>query len=836
MMNDATTRVKASERFRQALAAPPGRLDHVEVTVTAPDGTVTKIPWSKRRQVGRMQGVAEIPGLMAPRPTDQAMEILCPEPTVIFGTSKDGNKVLTGGYRPMFSDLLPGLAIARVRFPRLVRGLDDPAVLTEALKAGYVDNEHIALAYAEPTGLVLVKAAGGWLGPWTSLGLEVENGPKAAKRLKTLTRPFVFEGGFPVGAVAMRVLSEDEHPTRLTGLDAAAKAKLLDGAFLIARSLADRVIDSVGPEHTDRWQQQRARGSSTRLHNARVLVPRGTPGCEEGGLLKGNAVVVDDEDMPPGASIVTHPCNIKHELRGWKEWRVGLEPQPPLDTARYNLQLGLSLAQLFPVGDVKEWVSQEVYRIEASITEGRLLDTFEHLADRRLHGDAGPDGLTSTMLLTRWTALDFFAAGYDFRHSPALTEGIFRAHTAALVDTRPDGRGVRVPHGVHPPIPCAVTEQVVSESLARLCGLELDVRPGTIRRVRKYGFSVIADEDWADFCVDHGGCDMDDHFVLVYRTVRGIRKVIVLRNPSDVGEYSVFDYVPGDDYPTFTWRTATGRGSFATEQVAFPEGDLAGAPKRTSEALRDGTLKVVGLPGGEYVEYVKNAQYTRESVVADLERVLQGTNPGVYVNAKLILNSILGRQVEVLPATLEDVIDACVQGGSVEAMAAVRKAAKGFLSLVCESGLPVDALLWQTRGDPNRVPSGGLYAGPLTQLVDHAQSEVRKGQARVARWAQTVHVTPPALERYRTAEYAKVRQMLKDLRSEAFDLCRREKEGEPVDWDAFHRLVLDLVTPERVGLFALVVHETRTAAGKKIADGLLLNRLTFPHYLAALTA
>jgi hypothetical protein len=77
-------------------------------------------------------------------------------------------------------------------------------------------------------------------------------------------------------------------------------------------------------------------------------------------------------------------------------------------------------------------------------------------------------------------------------------------------------------------------------------------------------------------------------------------------------------------------------------------------------------------------------------------------------------------------------------------MAAVRKAAKGFLNTVCESGLAVDALLWKTRGDPNRVPSGGLYDGPLTQLVEHARAEVRKGQARVGRWAQVVHVTPPA--------------------------------------------------------------------------------------------
>jgi hypothetical protein len=43
-MTEVKVRVKPSERFRRALAHPPGRLDHVEVTVTAPDGTVTQIP------------------------------------------------------------------------------------------------------------------------------------------------------------------------------------------------------------------------------------------------------------------------------------------------------------------------------------------------------------------------------------------------------------------------------------------------------------------------------------------------------------------------------------------------------------------------------------------------------------------------------------------------------------------------------------------------------------------------------------------------------------------------------------------------------------------------
>jgi hypothetical protein len=772
-MIDAKVRVKPSERFRRALAHPTGRLDHVEVTVTAPDGTVTRVPWAERRKVGRLEGVAEIPGRMAPRPCPKAMEVLYPEGNAIYGVDrKTGERVKTGGYRPPFSEHLgDAFRVGRVKFPKLLRGQDDPWVLAEALKE-YVDNPKIALAYAEPTGLVLVEAPlrtscpkdrspGGWLGPWKELGLEVENGPKVSKRLKTLTRGFVFERGFRVGELALKVLSDEEHPTRLPGLSAEARKKLLDGAFLIARGLADQVIDSVGPEHTARWERQRARGRSTRLHNARVLVPRGTPSCPEGGLLKGNAVVVDDQDMPPGASVVTHPCNLKPERRGWAEWRVALEPQPPLDQALYNLQLGLSLPQLFPAEEVRAWVSREVYRVEASIREGKLLDTFERLADRRLHGDAGQDGLTSTLLLTRWTALDFFASGHDFRHSPALTEGIYRAHTAALVDP--------ARARVNPPIPCAVTEQAVSESLARLCGLELDVRPGTIRRVREYGFAVVSDADWLEMLPSHGGCDMDDHFVLAFRTVNGARKVIVLRNPSDVGEYSVFDHVPGDDFPTFTRRTPRADGGFDEQVLSFPEADLTGAPKRTSEALKDGSLKVLGLPAGEASEA---GPYTRQAVVRDLERVLQGTNPGVYVNAKMVWNAVFGCQPAELPATLEKVIDACVQGGSVEAMNAVRKAAKGFLDAVCESGQPVDALLWQTRGDPDRVPSGGLCEGPLTQLVKHAQAEVARGRVRVAKWAQAIHVTPPALEQYRSGDYAQVRRILKDLRSEAFEMSR----------------------------------------------------------------
>jgi hypothetical protein len=92
------------------------------------------------------------------------------------------------------------------------------------------------------------------------------------------------------------------------------------------------------------------------------------------------------------------------------------------------------------------------------------------------------------------------------------------------------------------------------------------------------------------------------------------------------------------------------------------------------------------------------------------------------------------------------------------------------------------------------------------------------------------------MEAYRTnaTDYAKMVKVLKDLRFESYQLHEAEVAGEKVDWPAFHATVLDLVTPEKVGLFALVVHETPTTMSKKVTDGLLWNKAIFSHYLAAL--
>jgi hypothetical protein len=829
----SVNQVSASVKFREALRQKAGPLAHVKIQVTTTEGEVFLVPWSERRSISSMDGTVEIPGLLAPRPVPKAMEILAPEPKIIFGTRKDGTRVKTGGYRPLFNDSLPNLLlrIGRIKFPPLRYGQDDPRLLISAL-ADCIHDPNVALAYAEPTGLVLVHADGGWLGPWKKMGLQIEHGPKTTKRLKTLSRGFIFEKGFAAGDIAIKILADDdEHPTKVPGLDGRAKQMLLDGAFLISRSLADQVIDSVTDRHTPRWQEQRARGRATRLCNARVLVPAGTPGCEEGGLLKGNCIVVEDAEMYPGCHLVTHPCNIKTELKGWKAWHIGLEPQPPLSEVRTNVQAMLSLPQLFPTPEVMTWIDQEVYRVYASITEGKLLDTFERLSDRRLHGDIAPDELDSHLLWTRWAALDFFASGHDFRHSPALVEKLFLAHTKSMLFL-PKGK-------VCIPVPCAVEEQVVSESMARLCGLELGLlQPGTIRRIAHYGFAVVSDQDWLEMNESHGGCDMDDHFMLFFRTIAGRKRVVVMRNPSDIGEYSVFEYVEGDPYPTFPWRTRQRDGSFAITNVAFPVADLTGAPKRTSEALRDGSLKVLGLPEGETIPDAAEEAYSRESVVAkDLARVLQGVNPGVYVNAKMVLNSVLGRQSETLLATMEDVIDACTQGGSVEAMKAIRTQAKAMIDEVIASGVPIDEALWKSRGSPALETQPPLIEGPLTKLIKHTQFKVSQGHKLLSAWAQTIHEVPPTLETYRTnaGDYAKMVKVLKDLRFESYQLHEVEVAGEKVDWQAFHAMVLDLVTPEQVGLFALVVHETPTTMTKKVTDGLLWNKAVFPHYLAALT-
>jgi hypothetical protein len=217
---------------------------------------------------------------------------------------------------------------------------------------------------------------------------------------------------------------------------------------------------------------------------------------------------------------------------------------------------------------------------------------------------------------------------------------------------------------------------------------------------------------------------------------------------------------------------------------------------------------------------------------------LLGVNPGVYVNAKMLLNSVLlGHQSETILATMEDVIDTCTQGGSIEAMKAIRSQARAMIEAVVASGVPIDRALWESRRPPGIEPQPPLIEGPLTRLIEHVQLKVGQGLKLLSAWAQTIHEVPPTLEAYRSnaADYAKMVKVLKDLRFESYQLHEAEVAGEKVDWPAFHAMVLDLVTPEQLGLFALVVHETPTTMSKKVTDGLLWNKAIFPHYLAALT-
>jgi hypothetical protein len=552
-------------------------------------------------------------------------------------------------------------------------------------------------------------------------------------------------------------------------------------------------------------------GCREKVFNARVLYAD--------GMIKGNCVAVDDATMDRlhgDADIVTHAANLKTELTGWHNVHVGLDPHPPKDEVRTDLQSMVNLPQLFR--DAKEWVSDFARKVLHHIASGEVLDTFDRL--NRI-ADNEEDWGGNLYTQSRWTALEFVASGHDLRHSPALVERLFDAHVKGSFYLE---RGK-----VNVPVPCAWRMQVISASAARLLGYDVSADWGQIRVTADGQFAVVTDEDWLEMLPSHGGCDMDDSFSLYFRTIGGCKRVVVLRSPNDLGEYSVFDYVDGDPFPVSVRYAGKSLDDLREEAVSWPEVDLAGAPERLSEAVAAGRVKVKGLPE---VAYEPRA-YDAEAVKDDVVRALAGTSPGGYVNAKMLQALTVGTHLPELPATMEQVVDACVQGGSREALLSVRAFARGVFEGVLKSKAPVDRTFWAAKGFERNLkkddPRPELVDGWLTQLFAHLNKVYAGGRALLAKKAQEWHTVPDCLVLVAHGEAEAARELLKAFRSRAYDLSRAKAGSEA--WDELHAWLAGKVKDVRA--FAHAVHTTKTY-GKVISDGVLWSKAMFPRYLRAL--
>jgi hypothetical protein len=199
------------------------------------------------------------------------------------------------------------------------------------------------------------------------------------------------------------------------------------------------------------------------------------------------------------------------------------------------------------------WLSEEYEKMFQEALNGKLLSNWKNIYQRTWKDKVDPEDEEAQARM-QYVGYRWVAMGMKVTESPWMFETLATSHAKPLKSKIP--------------IPCAVYEQIISESLARMAGYEIEVEQGTIQRLSELEVHVVNDLDWIEMYASHGGCDQDDFFKLFYREFEGgdldgHKSVIVARSPNGIGEYSIFKYVEGAWHPH--WLTSTG------EKITFPK-------------------------------------------------------------------------------------------------------------------------------------------------------------------------------------------------------------------------------------------------------------------------
>jgi len=599
-------------------------------------------------------------------------------------------------------------------------------------------------AYVDDSKVVFVRIGGmeGWLSFARESRLTIWAMGKVVKRLKSLNRPTLLGGAFdslnvmtvgdrdyiPGGKPGQEQFDQaiqeyiEGLPENLRPTPEAAAERPLDGWIVISQDLLDRLVaQSKFHQNALRRLLQQKKVARTRVFNIRIITPL--------GFIKGNAVI--GQHMPDGVDvIVAGSTGIKAEILSDGKVYVIAEPQPPKRAIRTNTQTEANNADwLFPLEQKKEWISDFFAKMRSDIAEGRILQAFSDIESVRWRTikESGnvPEGINAG---TGYSVIDLVKHGGDYRKSPFILERMAGAVTDNLIDY--DEGNLRFP------VPCAINEQVISESAANMAGYFIRVERGTIRRIPKIGVHVISDSDYLSFYDDQGGCDHDDFFDLYYRTVDGVKSVVVIRSPNEIGGYTIFRYVEGDPYPK--WKKADGT------EVEFPEVDVTKAPKRISEALADGSLVYTGLPSDsmakEESDQSDRRMYSLDDFLAELDTITDD-KVGKYINPTMLYSVVFKRSRSSYPCSQERAIDTFVQPGgpAQEDRAFLTAFGDQLVAEVLESGLGIDRFFWATRNFGSSLPedvSPNLVKGHFSKSLEILEEAIKDFKEWVSEFAQ----------------------------------------------------------------------------------------------------
>ena len=739
----------------------------------------------------------------------------------------------------------------------------DPVQFTEIQRI--INHPSIQYALVDKNKIVVCQVgnATGWLSIFDEMGFVVEGGGKTAKRLKSAHRPTLINAHFELDELNIVTVdcaqysryfewSEDRSEFWLRDQDDYADIfkepdtwdRLLDGGFVIHPRLIERGIENLpvfDMTETDdpgdyflnptlRQDLIHDLRNKHKAFNARIIGPEGT--------LEGNCFVSDK--LPEGVDVITWHGNIKPEFKYLHGYKFLAEPQGPKSKVRTDDQTLINMPQLFTKANMEYWLDEEYKKMFNDAINNRLLMNWRNIYMRSFRDKKNNSGYSedadlddqesfARMLYVgyRWKAL-----GMNITDSPWLFQLLAISHAKPLEE--------------HIPIPCAVSEQIISESMARMIGYDIEVEEGTIQRIDEISIHVVNDLDWLEMYESHGGHDHDDFFSLFYRTMIGgfhdeEKVVIAKRSPNGFGEYSIFKYVEGQWSPS--WFTSDGT------EVKFPEVSGRGWPMRLSVAIRAERVTYTGLPSSLRKSPVRSETYTQQDVFNDIRAAMKGGGVGGFVNATMLYASVFHEHRPVQLCSLEGAIDGCVQTYDSADRDAIEEETKVMVRAVIESGLPVDRALWDSKKFAYYLKKGEWvekYEGKITQLNRITKTKHKEYVQRVREWAQANARPSETVTNMGKRLRLHATPILNEFRSTTYNYnsyMTSEHGGfiQASGWDRLYQNVIDAIESYEnesdrhdlvLGLYLSSL--TKPTSTGVISDQIVMNRHVFPYLEKAL--
>lgn len=707
-----------------------------------------------------------------------------------------------------------------------------------------ISNPNVQYALVDKNKVVVTIIDGhkGWMSVLKDMGFKVKGGGKTAKRMKSFHRASLLNAHFdhlniqwvePDQFSRYNFTTEEGWADEICNPDVVSR--LLDGGVVISSRLVHEALNNLPTYQPDKtldvneyYYDPTVRRSlmkylaNSKVFNGRILFAD--------GMIKGNFFVRDD--MPEDIDIITSRENLKKEIKYDGGFRFLAEPQGPKSRVITDDQTVINLPKLFRKADMEMWLQEEYEKMFQNAIRGNIITDWKSVFMRNFSRENQDIEDIEAQSRISYVGYRWVSMGMSITHSPWLFETLAVSHAKPLQK--------RIP------IPCSVYEQVIPESLARMAGHDILVEEGTIRRINSLGVHVVNDFDWLEMYESHGGHDQDDFFKCFYRTIenngRKDKSVIIVRSPNGYGEYSIFRYVEGEWFPT--WTKSDG------EVVSFPEVNGRGWPERLSTSIRSGAVTYLGLPSESKPSdrTDDDGEYSVADVMRDVQIAMKGGNVGRYVNAAMLHSMVIAKHRPVQLCSLEGAIDGCTQTSDQDDRTAIDTEAEIMVKEVLDSSKPIDRDFWfsRFRSLARKHPEVETYEGKITQintLCNHYYNEYVK---RVVAHSQEFIRPPDIVHELGQRLYFHALPVLRNFRMSIFnanaaDIVQFNSGIKRNEWeDLYGGIVAKIESFERIQDrhdFVLALYSAsikNPTSNGKVTDQIVMNRLVYPYLEAAM--